>query len=74
MALDGAQPHVMVGQRTRWQKGRGQVIGALKSRHARRNLPIPIPLADRLRERVTDRAPEKLSSLASGAVLTIHII
>ena len=60
LALDGARPHVKVRQRTRWQKGKGQVIGALKSRHARRELPIPLGLADRLRERIADRASTAL--------------
>jgi integrase len=55
LELDGADPIVRIRQRTRWQKGQGQVIGPLKSRHARRELPIPVDLADRLRERVSDR-------------------
>jgi integrase len=48
LALDGDRPFVRIRQRTRGQKGQGQVIGALKSRHARRDLPIPVDLADRL--------------------------
>jgi integrase len=60
LALDGSEPLVKVRQRTRWQKGRGQVIGALKSRHARRDLPIPIALADKLRERISGMAPDDL--------------
>jgi integrase len=60
LALDGASPHVRVRQRTRWQKGQGQVLGGLKSRHARRDLPIPLDLADRLRALVADRPEDAL--------------
>jgi integrase len=52
LALDGAEPHVRVRRRARWNKGSGQVIGPLKSRHARRDLPIPLELADKLRAAV----------------------
>jgi integrase len=55
LALDGDRPLVKVRQRTRWQKGRGQVMGPLKSRHARRDLPIPLDLADALRAAVSGR-------------------
>jgi len=48
LALSGDRPLVKVRQRARAQCGRGMVIGALKSRHARRDLPIPVALADRL--------------------------
>jgi integrase len=60
LQLNGNSPHVRVRQRTRWQKGSGQVLGALKSRHARRDLPIPVELADRLRGHVADREPDAL--------------
>jgi integrase len=60
LALDGAGPHVRVRQRARWQRGSGQVIGPLKSRHARRDLPIPLELADRLRALVADRPEDAL--------------
>jgi integrase len=60
MALDGASPRVLVRQRSRWQKGQGQVIGPLKSRHARRDLPIPVDLADRLRDATSGRGPDAL--------------
>ncbi|MGI8903182.1 MAG: tyrosine-type recombinase/integrase [Solirubrobacteraceae bacterium] len=60
LALSGAEPHVKVRQRTRWQKGQGQVMGALKSRHARRDLPIPVGLADQLAARVAGREPDAL--------------
>jgi hypothetical protein len=49
--LSGASPHVKVRQRTRWQKGQGQVLGPLKSRYARRDLPIAPELADKLAAR-----------------------
>lgn len=58
--LNGAQPMVKIRQRTRAQKGKGQVIGPLKSRHARRDLPIPLELADRLRPLVLAKEPEAL--------------
>ncbi len=48
LALSGEQPHVKVRQRVRRQKGKGLVVGPLKSRYARRDLPIPLALADRL--------------------------
>jgi integrase len=48
LALDGEQPHVKVRQRVRRRRGQGLMIGPLKSRHARRDLPIPTHLADRL--------------------------
>jgi integrase len=53
--LSGASPHVKVRQRTRWQKGQGQVLGPLKSRYARRDLPISPELADRLAGHVAGR-------------------
>lgn len=49
LALDGDRPRVKVRQRVRRQRGQGLIVGALKSHHARRDLPIPLPLADRLR-------------------------
>ncbi len=48
LVLAGDRPQEKVRQRARAQKGRGMVIGPLKSRHARRELPIPLELADRL--------------------------
>jgi integrase len=44
----GEHPHISVRQRARRQRGLGQVIGPLKSRHARRDLPLPPGVADRL--------------------------
>lgn len=55
LALNGDAPHVKVRQRVRRQKGNGLVIGPLKSRHASRDLPIPVALADRLRAHVAGR-------------------
>jgi integrase len=48
LALAGERPHVKVRQRIRRRRGAGLVIGPLKSRHARRELPVPSQLADRL--------------------------
>jgi integrase len=75
LALDGGQPHVKIRQRTRWQKGQGQVIGPLKSRHAKRDLPIPVELADRLRALVAGREPEALvfSGLAGRPYDPAHL-
>lgn len=44
----GEHPHIRVRQRARRQRGKGLVIGPLKSRHARRELPLPAEVADRL--------------------------
>jgi integrase len=49
LALDGDRPHVKIRQRVRRRRGAGLVVGPLKSRYARRDLPIPLELADRLR-------------------------
>jgi integrase len=48
LALDGERPYVKVRQRVRRQRKAGLVIGPLKSRYARRDVPIPVDLADRL--------------------------
>jgi len=53
--LAGAQPHVKVRQRVRRRQGVGLVVGPLKSRYARRDLPVPLSLADRLKARVVGR-------------------
>ena len=60
LELEGDRPHVKVRQRTRWRKGEGQVIGPLKSRHARRDLPIPRDLANRLHTHLAARDPDEL--------------
>ena len=66
LQLTGDEPHVKVRQRTRWQKGKGQVLGALKSRHARRDLPISLELADELRPRLAGRDPGELAFPGMG--------
>jgi integrase len=48
LALDGERPHVKVRQRVRRRRGEGLVIGPLKSRHSKRDVPIPRDLVDRL--------------------------
>lgn len=48
LALDSEQPPVKVRQRVRRRRGEGLVIGPLKSRHSKRDVPIPRSLADRL--------------------------
>lgn len=75
LLLDGAHPSIKVRQRVRWQKGHGQVIGPLKSRHARRELPIPVEVADRLRPLVAGRNPERLvfESPFGGAYDPAHL-
>jgi len=60
LALDGKSPHVKVRQRVRRRKGSGIVVGPLKSRHARRDLPIPLALADRLRVLLARRGEGEL--------------
>ena len=49
LGLDGDRPHVKVRQRVRRRRGEGLVIGPLKSRYSKRDVPIPPTLADRLR-------------------------
>jgi integrase len=48
LALEGERPHVKVRQRVRRRRGEGLVIGPLKSRYSKRDVPIPHGLADRL--------------------------
>ncbi len=48
LALDGERPHVKVRQRVRRRRGEGLVIGPLKSRYSKRDVPIPRVLSDRL--------------------------
>jgi integrase len=60
LALDGESPHVKVRLRVRRRKGSGIVVGPLKSRHARRDLPIPLALADRLRVLLARRGEGEL--------------
>lgn len=49
LELEGERPYVKVRQRVRRRRWEGLVIGPLKSRHSRRDLPISPNLADRLR-------------------------
>jgi integrase len=48
LALDGDRPHVKVRQRVRRRRGEGLVIGPLKSRYSKRDVPITSVLAGRL--------------------------
>lgn len=48
LALDGKRPHVKVRQRVRRRRGEGLVVGPLKSRYSKRDVPIPRALAERL--------------------------
>jgi integrase len=48
LVLDGARPYVEVRQRVRRRRGEGLVIGPLKSRYSRRDLPISRALAEQL--------------------------
>ncbi|MGE5700867.1 MAG: tyrosine-type recombinase/integrase [Arthrospira platensis] len=48
LALDGDRTHVKVRQRVRRRRGEGLVIGPLKSRYSKRDVPITLALAGRL--------------------------
>jgi integrase len=48
LMLGGERPHVRVRQRVRRRRGEGLVIGPLKSRYSKRDVPISRSLADRL--------------------------
>jgi integrase len=48
LALDGDRPHVKIRQRMRRRVGSGLVVGPLKSRYAKRDIPIGLDLADQL--------------------------
>jgi len=68
--LTGGKPRLMIRRRTRRRRGAGLVDGALKSRYAKRDLPIPIELADRLGAHVAGRAPnDRVFATAAGATL-----
>lgn len=70
LALNGDRPHVKVRQRLRRQRGRGLVLGPLKSRYARREVPIPLDLAGRLRGWIAGRdAGELLFASGRGTPL-----
>jgi integrase len=68
LVLGGERPHVKVRQRVRRRRGEGLVIGPLKSRYSKRDVPIPRALADRLA--VVGAAPDELVfRSATGSVL-----
>ena len=68
LALDGERPHVKVRQRVRRRRGEGLVIGPLKSRYSKRDVPIPPALADRLLAHGAGQG-ELVFSSAAGSVL-----
>lgn len=68
LALEGERPHVKVRQRVRRRRGEGLVIGPLKSRYSKRDVPIPPALADRLHALGTAPADFAFST-ATGTVL-----
>ncbi len=55
LRLDGERPCVRVRRGVRRRQRVGLVVGPLKSRHARRDVPLPVDLADRLRPFVAGR-------------------
>ena len=56
LSLNGKEPYVKIRRRIRRRSGAGLVVGALKSRYAKRDLPIPIEVADRLRAHIAGRS------------------
>jgi integrase len=68
LALDGERPHVKVRQRVRRRRGEGLVIGPLKSRYSKRDVPIPRGLADRLSAHGASQG-ELVFRSAAGSVL-----
>jgi integrase len=56
LSLNGEEPYVKIRRRIRRRRGMGLVVGALKSRYAKRELPIPIEVADRLRGHIAGRS------------------
>jgi integrase len=69
LELDGERPFIRVRQRVRRRKGIGLMIGPLKSRHARRDLPISMELAGRLRADLGSRGPRELAFTSSAATV-----
>jgi len=51
LALEGERPYVKIRQHMRRRRGEGLVIGPLKLRYSKRDVPIPRALADRLSAR-----------------------
>ena len=49
LILNGEEPSIKIRRRIRRRRGMGLVVGALKSRYAKRELPVPIKVAGRLR-------------------------
>jgi integrase len=68
--LNGEEPYVKIRRRIRRRSGAGLVVGALKSRYAKRDLPIPITVADRLTAHVAGRSHNDwVFASANGAPL-----
>lgn len=67
LSLSGEKPHVKVRRRLRRRRGVGLVIGPLKSRYSRREVPIPAEIAERLAALKTD--PEALVFNVGGSPL-----
>lgn len=70
LSLNGEEPYVKIRRRIRRRRGAGLVVGALKSRYAKRDLPVPIAVADRLRVHVAGRSRNDwVFASATGAPL-----
>jgi integrase len=68
LRLNGEEPDVKIRRRIRRRRGMGLVVGPLKSRYAKRELPVPIELADRLRAHVAGRSSKDwVFASATGA-------
>jgi integrase len=68
--LNDEEPYVEIRRRTRRRRGVGLVDGPLKSRYAKRDLPIPLEQADRLAAHVTGRAPnDRVFATRTGSPL-----
>jgi len=70
LSLNGEEPSIKIRRRIRRRRGMGLVVGALKSRYAKRELPVPIEVADRLRAHVASRSQDDwVFASATGAPL-----
>src|SRR3984957_6593706 len=70
LSLNGEEPYVKIRRRIRRRRGTGLVVGALKSRYAKRDLPVPIEVADRLRAHIAGRSRNAwVFASATGAPL-----
>lgn len=70
LSLNGKESYVKVRRRIRRRSGMGLVVGALKSRYAKRELPISIEVADRLRAHIAGRSRNDwVFASAAGAPL-----